>query len=267
MTNQCYFMVRGSGIRLTDLDAHGRFDSLHIKYAASKAVASVTVNEVIESNGREFIRNDDDEPRLHIVNGDTTLRYEADINFLRCDPSLLNLITGVPIAYNASGEVVGFDSQTRLPLKAFALEVWSKLAGWACKAGVQGFGQEPFGLAPFGMSLPVGHSQAYGYTLFPFLKGGTVGGFSFANGLVSFNVKGARTLRSAQWGVGPYDLEGQYMRLLRPVSRNTQWRSFITPATPPYQQDGITTFADIIDGNVGPDILDGNTGPWIVSGN
>ena len=274
MTTTCYAMVRGSGIRLTDLDTRGRFDDLAIRTASSKSVVSIQINEITESGGNELLRNDEDEPRLHFVTNETTIRYDTDINFLRCDPEILQMITGVPIAFNASGDVVGFDATTRLKAKSFALEVWSKLNGVACVADavIEGFGESNFGEDDFGGSLAL-TGKPYGYTLFPFLKGGTIGGFTFANGLVSFSIKGARTQRGSKWGVGPYDLEGPYKRLLTPVSRNTMWRSFITTARPPDQYAGITEFEDIIYGGnaaySSPDILNGNPledGFWIVNG-
>lgn len=273
-TTQCYALVRGSGIRLTDLDSRGRYNDSAIKYASSRGVASIVINELVEPGGHELARNDNDEPRLHFVRNDITIRYEADINFLRCDPSILSLMTGVPMVANANGDVVGFDAGTRLKAKSFGLEVWSKLNGVACVADAvaNGFGEVNFDTELFGGNLWL-KAKPYGYTLFPFLRGGTVSGFAFANGLVSFNVKGARSQRGSKWGVGPYNLEGPNMRLLKPVSRNTAWRSFITTCPPP-QDDlaGTFTFEDAIHGGnasyTSPDILSGDpaSGPWIVSG-
>lgn len=283
MTDRCYAMVRGSGIRVTDLDPTGAVGDALVSYGASKAVTSVVINEVTETGNNELLRNDEDEPRLHFVTSDQTIRYDADINFMRCDPSLLSIMTGVPVVTNASGDVVGFEADTRVPAKAFALEVWSKIIGYSCIADVvsDGFGLSPFGEVAFGDTglvagggtydfgdgSPTLSGKPYGYTLFPFFKGGTVSGFSFEGGLVSFSVNGARTQRGSKWGVGPHDMEGPYQRLLTPVSRNTAWRTFLTTCPPPDQINGVVSFADIIDGNVLTDTLDGNTEPWIVSGN
>jgi hypothetical protein len=241
-----YAMVRGSRIRLTDLDVRGAYDDLNVRYAVSKSVARIAISEVTESGSNSLVRNDEEEPRLHFVDSDVTVRYDVDIDFIRCDPSILNLVTGVPVVYNASGDIVGFDSTTRLPAKAFALEVWSKIAGSASCSG----------------------GQQHGYTLFPFLKGGVLKGFEFANGLVSFKVKGARVSRPSKWGVGPHDLEGPYKRLLEPVTRKTLWRSLVLAGSLPAVGSGVSVFEDVIyggdvDGST-PDIFDGNTGPWTV---
>ncbi|MBC7630312.1 hypothetical protein [Aeromicrobium sp.] len=273
MTATCYAMVRGSGIRLTDLTSAGRYDAASIRYATSKSVVSIKINEVVEGGSNELIRNDDDEARLHFVTADQVIRYDADIDFLRCDPEILQLMTGVPLARNAAGDIVGFDATTRLKAKSFALEVWSKLSGFACVADAvaAGFGESNFGETDFG-GTGASYGRPYGYTLFPFFKGGTVSGFSFSNGLVSFNVKGARTQRGSKWSVGPYDLEGSYKRLLKPVSRNTAWRTLITTSSPPVERPGVSTFEDVIYGGdatySSPDILSGDPadGLWIVDG-
>ncbi len=272
MGTECYAMVRGSGIRVTDLDARGSYDDEAVRYGTSNSVVRITINEVTEQGGNDLVRNQDEEPRLHFVTNEQTVRYETDIEFLRCDPSLLNILTKVPLAFNAQGDIVGFDATTRLPVKSFGLEVWSKLIGYKCVADVMtaGFGEMNFGEDAFGDGSVLPTGKPYGYTLFPWLRGGTIGGFAFANGLVSFNIRGARTTRGSKWGYGPYDLEGPYMRLLKPVSRNTMWKTLVSTGAPPYQEDGVIEYEDVIHGGnasaSSADILDGNTGPWIVSG-
>lgn len=275
MAEDCYAMVRGSGIRLTHLDSRGALDETEIRTASSKSVIKVTINEVTESGGNELLRTDDDEPRIHFITNDVTVRYDVDIDFLRCDPSILNLMTSVPLALNAQGDIVGFDQTTRLKAKSFALEVWSKILGFTCAedARLAGFGEMNFGEESFGDDgkTMLRFGKPYGYTVFPWLKGGTISGFAFTNGLVSFNVKGARTQRGPKWGVGPYDLEGPHMRLLQPVSRNTAWRTFISTGPPPEGDASVSTFEDIIyGGDVNgstPDIFDANTGPWTLGKN
>lgn len=307
-TTQCYAMVRGSAIRVTGL---GRKGSTHgpIRYATSKSVAKVTINEVTESGSDEFIEGEgeDNDPRLRLVRPEQTLTYKVDIDFLRCDPGVLALVAGVPLVYKAAssfeenpfgnepafgeiafgedlfggGEVaagfgesafgedpfsglgwdtgpqeepfvVGFDSNTRLPPASFALEVWSKLSGAACADG----------------------TRQYGYTVFPFLRGGYLTGFEFSDGLVSFNLRSARTRRGSRWGVGPYDLEGPYERLVTPVSGNTLYRQTLTPAPPPTEDAGVQETEDVIHGGTASvtsdDVIDGgtaaSTSQWIVRG-
>lgn len=238
MTTQCYAMVRGSGIRVTELGSRGQLGDAAIRYAASKSVANVRISEIVEPGTNEVIRNNDEERRLYFPKKDVTIKFGADIKFLRCDPGILSLVSGVPTVTNASGDIVGFDARTKLKATSFALEVWSKLAAVNCVGGMK-----------------------YGYTVFPFLKGGYLEGFTFSQGLVSFSLIGAETVRSPRWGYGPHDLGGVGQRLLTPVSRNTAWRQFITTAAPPVQTDGIVSFTDLVDGGsasfTAADIVDG----------
>jgi hypothetical protein len=242
-------MVRGSGLRVTGLTARGELPD-PILYATSKSVTSVNINEVSESGSSEMLRTEDtDEPRLRIITPTQTIRYTADINFLRVDPGLISLVSRVPVVTNALGDIVGFDSDTRLPAAAFGMELWSRITGQPC---------DPSG------------ARLWGYTVFPFLKGGVLSGFTFQNGRVSFSLRGAQTRRGVGWGVGPHDLTGVGERLLEPVSRNTGWRTFLSTIQPPAQQDGIQTLVeDEIDGGTASfttaDILDGGFAPTVTT--
>lgn len=259
MSTECYAMVRGSALRVTGLSPCGSVPD-PIPSAVSKSVSRVEINEVTEAGSNELLRNDVEEPRLHFVRSEETVRYTADISFLRVDPGILSLVSGVPLVYGPGGgygfgegpfgetpfgvggsAVVGFDADLRVPATAFAMEVWSNLSGANCADG----------------------QRRYGYTLFPYLRGGVLSGFQFANGLVSFTLLGAQTRRGSKWGIGPYDLEGPWARLTSEVSGNTSWRTFVTTSAPPEQSDGIVWFRDIIDNgdadHVSSDIIDGQT--------
>jgi hypothetical protein len=277
VATKCYAMVKGSSIRVTGLGSCGEMTS-PIRYATSKSVAIVTVNEVTESGNTELVRNEEDDSRLLLTDPEQTIRYTVDIDFIRVDPGVLALVAGVPTVQRAgttegglgfgeggfgeggfggggdpsAGAVVGFDSIPRRPLASFGLEVWSRLAGMRCAE----------------TGLP-----QWGYTLLPFLRGGYLSGFSYDNALVSFNLRGAQTRKVPRWGVGPYDLEGPHERLIEVVSRNTAFKTMLTTAPPPAQQDGIVETTDIIDGGSAStttsDVVDGEfvvTSPWIVEG-
>jgi hypothetical protein len=244
-------MVRGSAVRITGLNNSGSVPS-PIRFATSKSVATVTINESTESSSNELVSTDDDDkPRLHFVRPEQAVQYKIDVDFLRADPGILSLISGATVVLNDSGDVVGFDSDTRKPSVSFALEVWSKLAGTACADG----------------------TRQYGYTVFPFLKGGYLSGFEFKNGMVSFNLRGAQTRKVPRWGVGPFDLEGPHERLIEVVSRNTMFRTSLTTAIPPVEANGIQETTDIIEGGTATvtsaDVVDGeftDTSVWIVEG-
>lgn len=252
MSTTCYAMVRGSAIRVTGLTSQGTVPA-PILFATSKSVAVVRINEVTESSASELLNLDgeDNVSRVRFDRPEQTIRYTADVDFLRVDPGALNLVVGTPTVANAVGDIVGFDANTRVSAASFALELWSRLAGADCADG----------------------TRQYGYTVLPFLKGGYLTGFEFKDGLVSFKLRNAQARKSSRWGVGPWDLEGTHERLVERVSGNTLFRTFVTTAVPPVQGDGIQEATDVIEGGTATlttsDIIDGefvDTSLWIVEG-
>lgn len=247
--SDCFAMVRGSVFRATSLSARGSYGE-PVEFAVSKSASSIRIDEVTDSGNNEVVKTDIDEARLHLITNEQTVRFTAETRLLKVDPGLLTIMTGVPVVYDAFGNVVGFDSTTRLPVKSFALEVWSKLSGK--------------------QATP----RRWGYTLFPFLRGGYLSGVTFDGGLASFTVKGAKTQRRSRWGVGPWDVYGPYQRLEVPVSRNTHWRSITTTLAPPTPVNGVQTYSDIIYGGTAAvtsaDVIYGGTAavttPWIIDG-
>lgn len=266
-------MMRGSAIRVTRLDGRGFYDPTAVEYGISKSVTRVKIDEVTESGGVETLRSEMDKPRVRIVKPDQTIRYEVSIEFIGCDPSILSLVSGSPVVRNAKGDVVGFDTDTRLPAQSFGLEVWSKVPDSVGAALGVGFDEGGFGVIPFGGGTRASRKR-YGYTLFPFLKGGWVSGFRFENGAVSFNLTRARTSRGSRWLYGPHELDGKNKRLIDLVSRNTNWRTFLTASAPPEPLEGTLVLEDIIHGgtpdSTTTDILSGGTaesaGPYAISG-
>ena len=254
MATKCYAQVRGSALRVTKLTNVGSVTE-PIQYAVSKSAARVVVNEVNEDNFNEMVRSDptaQDERRLFLTKPGGTVRYTTDVDFIRVDPGVLTLVSGVPLVLNAHGDVVGFDSKTKLRAVSFGLEVWTRLAGAECTLSGE---------------------REWGYTALPFLRGGYLSGFEFANGLVSFNLRGAQTRKVSRWGVGPFDLYGVHERLLSLVSRNTMLINFAGPIQPPAQVEGVQTTTDVIEGgsaaSTSPDVVDGEfvaTSPWIIDG-
>lgn len=224
----CYAMVRGSVIRLTRLDRRGAVVLGPRSSVVSRNVTRVTIDEVTDTRPGMKEKTPTEEMRLHIPEYAETIGFTTDIQFALTNPDALEIVTGQPVVKNAAGKIVGFDATTRLPAQAFALEVWSKLA-------------------------PPSAEYRFGYTLFPFLMGGVLSGTTFANGVASFSVKGARTRRGAGWGRGPYTIyppgtagwDG-YMwdehpwdaapndewDLRSPVGYNSHWTTLLTPAAP-----------------------------------
>lgn len=296
----CFTPVRGSSIRVTGLTARGEVPA-QVEYVTSKSVVKVNVTEVVETGGTEVMKSPEEKRRLRLIKPTQIIRRKVDIEFLRVDPELLRLVAGVEVVYktvagfgkvpfgmapfggDANGTVVGFDSGTTLRATSFALEVWSRLDNASAKPRPLGFDEVGFDDTPFDAPAPgtadCGDGRQWGYTLFPFLRGGRLSGFKFADGLVSFNLIGAQTRRNPGWGLGPHDLTGDFQRLVEPVSRNTSWRMFITSATPPAEECGVQYRMDVLDNgtaaNPMPDpdaplVVDaggaGSNEPWIIDG-
>ena len=324
MGTECFAPVRGSAIRVTGLTSRGQVPDL-VEYVTSKSVIKVTVSDVVDSGGTEVVKSPEEKRRLRLHKPSQTIRHKVDIEFLRVDPELLRVLAGVELVYKKVagfgqvpfgiapfgggssnpddfglapfgfeefgggwGEedtrtVIGFDSGTTLRPTSFALEVWSKLDGVSAKPRALGFDEVPFDTTPFDTPVPntagCQDGRRWGYTLFPFLRGGRLSGFKFANGLVSFNIVGAQTRRNSGWGVGPYDLTGPFERLVTPVSGNTSWRMFVTEAAPPAEGCGIQylvppvldngTAAEPMPDPDAPLLVDAggaSTEPWIIDG-
>lgn len=225
MATQGFAQVRGSVIRVTRLDSCGNPDPGESAVVVSKRISTVTIDEVTEEGTSIRERNFGDE--MCIVDDAFTdiLGYTADIALCGVDPDLVSLLTGQPVVTNAEGDIVGFDAQTGIDLDGFgfALEVWSKIAGSSCD---------------------VSGNRKWGYTVFPFLKGGRIGGFSFENGAVQFTISGAQTRDGNGWGAGPFDVDrdelGAPAPLFTPLAANTHYRNILVTVDPPVASTGAT---------------------------
>lgn len=214
----CFVPVRGSVLRVTKLDACGAPLVTGPIVAVTKRVSSVALEEVSDAGTSVVERNTEGE--IVYVAGATVdvVGYSASIELMGVDTAVVEALTGQPIVRNAAGDVAGFDATTSVQIDAFgfSVEVWSRLAGAPCD--------------PLGQRL-------WGYTLFPFFKGGRLGGFSFANGAVNLTITGAQTRGGSKWGVGPYDVDrnasGIPSRLHTPVSPDTHYRSVVVALDPP----------------------------------
>lgn len=223
MTTQCYAQVRGSVIRVTKLDSCGVPDPGQSAVAVSKRISSVTIDEVTDDGTNIRDRNFADE--LVVVDDAFTsvIGFTGDVEFCGVDPGMISIFTNQPVVADAAGDIVGFDVNTGINLDSFgyALEVWSKIAGSACDAS--------------------GHRK-WGYTPFPFFKGGRLGGFSFENGAVKFKIVGAQTRDGNAWGTGPYDVtrnaSGTPSPLHTPLASNTHYRNIVVNLDPPVASCG-----------------------------
>lgn len=221
MPTECYAQVRGRVIRVTSLDACGIPDPDTAVVVVSKRVSTVTIDEVSEEGTN--IRERDFTGKMAIVDDDyaDVIGYSGAITLCGVDPDLISVFTGQPVVKNALGNTVGFDAETGIDLDGFgfAIEVWTKLAGSACQT-------------------TSGH-RAWGYTVFPFFKGGRLGGFSFENAAVQFSITGAQTRDGAQWGVGPHMVDRGVgpafapIPLFTPLTAKNHFRNIKVTLDPP----------------------------------
>lgn len=218
MATKHYSQVRGSVIRVTRLDGCGNPDPGDSAVVVSKRISTISVDEVSEEGtnirdrnfGGELIVVDDAYAEI--------VGFTLDSTFAGVDPELITMMTGHPIVKNAAGDVVGFDALGGIDLDGFgfAIEVWTKIAGTNC---------DPSGNRP------------WGYTVFPFIKGGRLGSFSFEDGAVQFQMTGAQTREGNGWGVGPFDVDrgvtGTPSPLFTPIPANAHFRNILVTLDPP----------------------------------
>lgn len=230
---KCFAQVRGSVIRATKVDACG-VPLRGVGTSAvvvSKRLSSIAWDPVTEDGtnirernfGGELSIVDDAKPSL--------IGYSANIALSGVDPDLVALFTGNPVVKNAAGDTVGFDSVDNVDLDSFgfAIEIWSRIAGSACQ-GVNGY-------------------RNWGYTVFPFLKGGMLGGVTFEDAAVSFSITNAQTQSGNQWGAGPFDVDRGAGPAFSPsplftaLPANAHYRNILVTLEPPVAACGAATLA------------------------
>lgn len=221
-TTKCFAQVRGSVIRVTRLDACGDIIEGLTSTVVSKRISTITIDKVSEDGTDIRDKNFGDELCIVDDGYESLIGYSANTALCGVDPDLISIFTGQPVVKNLQGDVVGFDADTGIDLDGFgfALEMWTKIAGGQC---------DPNG------------NRYWGYTVLPFLKGGTLGGFSVENGAVNFSIEGARTRDGNRWGVGPYDVDLSAGTapaplpgpLFTPLKPNTAYRNILVSLDPP----------------------------------
>lgn len=230
MATKCFSQVRGRVVRVTRLDACGEPVPGQFAVAVSNRISSVALEEVTEEGNNVRERNFADELFIKDDGYASTLGYGATINLLGVDPDLIAIFTDQRVVKNALGHVVGFAGNTSINLDdfAFALEIWTKLGDSVCD--------------------PSGNRQ-WGYTPFPYLKGGRLGGFTFENGAVSFTINGAQTRDGNRWGVGPYDVDldagGNPAPLFEPLDPNDAFQNLMVSLDPPAASCGAFALASV----------------------
>lgn len=211
-------LIRGRAMRVTRLDGCGNPvlgpDSVvtttgFISVGSTPNIATGTDIQVTNANG-DVCAEDKATPKFS--------SHSLEITLCGVDTELVGLFTGNPIVLDADGDPVGFDDDTeaKVDLTGYALEVWSGVASAAC--------------SPSG-------DLTYGYFVYPFVKGGTVGALTVQNNSVDFTISNSSTRDGTNWGVGPFDVVRDAATnpspLLIPLGAGVHRRFVLTTVAPP----------------------------------
>lgn len=212
----CFAPVRGRTLRATRLDSCGNValgpDSVSVTNGF------VTVEFTAEQNEIEAIQTQNawgdycvDVPAQTKTNG-----YSVNITFCDVNPQLYSLLSGQEVVLDENDDPIGMDVEFDRDPGHVALELWTGIySADAC--------------AP-------GQTSRHGYLVLPFLQGGALGDFTVENGALTFQITGARTLKGAQWGAGPFDVQmvaGVPSPLSPPLTDKNALRIISTSVEPP----------------------------------
>jgi hypothetical protein len=186
MASECHSVVRAPALRVTRLDECGVLVESACSGATSEGFVEIALTKVNQDrqDALQLTANGDicvDKPKAPILRW-----YEANIQFCRVDPELLNIMTADPLVLNDALEpvAVGWDTEVgSAELSNFGLEFWVGTEDDACDDG----------------------SVVYGYGLLPWLRQGMLTDVTFGNAVVTFTVN-AISKANSQWGVGPYNV-------------------------------------------------------------
>lgn len=228
----CTKWYRGAAMRVTRLDNCGRpvFGDYGMGVKHSFISVGVTTNttegeaiEVTAANGRTCLN----------VPGDTEFQSEGlEIQLCDLDPEFVALITGFPLYLDAFGNPIGVEitKNASLTSHGFALELWTNTEGSDVCDDPDAEG-------------------AYGYILFPYIRGGIVGDFTIENAAYNLTITGATTRDGSRWGVGPYQVLPASPTGVGPlptaITTGTHMLPLTTSVAPPTEYCGTRPLLDL----------------------
>lgn len=229
MVAECHSVVRAPALRVTRLDACGVLVESACSSATSSGFVEIALTKVLQErqDALQLTANGDicaDVPKAPILRW-----YEANVQFCRLDPELLNIMTADPLVLNDALEpvAVGWDTNVGdIELSNFGLEFWVGTEDESCDDG----------------------NVTYGYGLLPWMRQGYLTDVTFNNGVVTWTVN-AITRGNAQWGTGPYNVlvnetganAGLPGPMLTAIGSTTHKRFFWTELPPPAVSCGCTS--------------------------
>lgn len=186
-TNESFIPYKLTGVRVTKLDVCGTPVAGCNSYTDN---CIVSVEETSEYKDREewFPENGDGDFCATVTTGPRLKYLNLTLTFNDVNPGMIPFLTGDTVILNdaTSPQMVGYGRDYgAVQLSNFALEGWTRIAE-AC--GVQ-----------------CADGELFGYTLYAWVKEGTMGDVTYQNDLANFVVN-AIAVRNSPWGVGPYNV-------------------------------------------------------------
>src|SRR5687768_794262 len=183
MVAECHSVVRAPALRVTRLDACGVLVESACSSATSSGFVEIALTKVLQERQDALQLNANGDICADVPKAPILRWYEANVQFCRLDPELLNIMTADPLVLNDALEpvAVGWDTNVGdIELSNFGLEFWVGTEDESCDDG----------------------EVTYGYGLLPWMRQGYLTDVTFNNGVVNWTVN-AITRGNAQWGTGP----------------------------------------------------------------
>lgn len=190
-TNQSFIQYKLTGVRLTRLDRCGvRVDDGCSVFTDN---CIVSIEETGEYKDREewFFENGDGDFCSTVTTPPKLKWLNLTLTFNDVNPGVIPFLTGDTVILNDATppQQVGYGRDYgAASLSNFALEGWTRIADVCDEA-----------------ECPDDGSEFFGYTLYAWVKEGTMGDVTYQNDLANFVVE-AIAVRNSPWGVGPFNV-------------------------------------------------------------
>lgn len=234
VVSKSYAPIRGRYIRVTRLDDCGVPVVGSASSYVSKGFISVATKFSWSKPTDVSVSNADQTVAINEPGLSQLLSIGLDIKLSKVNPDLMSIFTGYSTVLDASGASVGYRASSGVQLKAcWALEIWSDVAGTFCGGG----------------------AKPYGYTLFPFIRGGSLSDFTVDSGAASLGIS-ASTREGAGWGTGPYFVVDASTTpgtvtpavLATAMDVREQMHTQLTTLAPPAETNGVAAITSLTPG-------------------
>lgn len=229
-TNQSFIPYKLTKVRLTRLNRCG----VRVDDGCSVFVDNciVSIEETSEYKDREewFFENGDGDFCATVTTAPKLKWLNLTLTFNDVNPGIIPFLTGDSVITNdaATPQQVGYGRDYgAADLSNFALEGWTRIAE----------------VCDIPDACPDDGSEFFGYTLYPWVKEGTMGDVTYQNDKADFVVE-AIAVRNSPWGVGPFNVVksaaaatlGVPMPLLSAIPTNRFKEVILTTLPPPATQ-------------------------------